>query len=100
MKDREDDFYTDETEVDSSSESSSEGSEREEDNTPTTIVPKDVFAGKNPEVGDKVKMRIVAVHDDSYEVQCEHDYEGEDKEESETETVVETEAEVPAGMME
>lgn len=87
-------LYTDsETEIENTS-PEPEGEEANE-NTPTAIVPKEVFAGKILEVGGTVKMRIVAAHEDSFEIQCEHEYGDEGDKSAE-----QPKAEMPDDMME
>lgn len=44
------------------------GMEHDEDDSPTALIPKTLFAGKPFEVGDEITLSIVALHDDEAEV--------------------------------
>lgn len=46
--------------------------EQKAEDQQTAVIPKAALMGKNPQPGDTLKFKVVAVHDDEVQVVCEY----------------------------
>lgn len=87
------DYFDQDDEPDDQHGTIADAADKESEDYAPALVPKSAFMGKTYEVGDMVRMRVQAIHDDEVELVCEPKGESETTDESDDEAEPTAEAE-------